>query len=68
MKNILSLKRVLENHTYLKERKLGFPYVGKKDNTSFSKNVEKVVEGFKLYDNLISSLNNDYSKEINLTS
>jgi len=68
MKNILSLKRVLDNYTYLRERKVGFPYVGKKDNTLFSKNVEKVVEGFKLYDTLISTLNNDYSKEINLTS
>lgn len=68
MENILSLKRVLENYGYLKTRKIGFPYVGKKDKSEFSKNVEKVVDGFKLYDSLISTLNNNYSEEINLTS
>ena len=60
------LKTLEMRYNYLCDRKIGFPYVGKKDNTKFSKDVEKVVDGFKLYDSLISSLNNDYSKEINL--
>lgn len=66
---VLALNRILERYEYLKDRKLGFPYVGNRiDGTSFSKEVKKVADGFKLYDSLISTLNNNYSKEINLTS
>lgn len=66
---IKSLKRIIDRYKYLNERKIGFPHIGnRKDGNSFSTEVNKVASGFELYDNLISSLNNDYTKEINLTS
>lgn len=68
-KEILSLKRVLERYSYLKERKVGFPHVGyRNDGDSYSKEVKKIADGFELYDSLVSTLNNDYTNEINLTS
>lgn len=68
-KKVKSLERILERYDYLRVRKIGFPYVGKrKDGASFSNSVKGVEEGFALYDNLMATLNNDYSKEINLTS
>ncbi len=66
---MLSLKRILNRYEYLKDRKIGFPYIGSRsDGESFSKEVKKVADGFELYDSLISTLNNDYTSEINLTS
>lgn len=66
---VKSLGRVLEKYQYLRTRKIGFPYVGKrKDGNIFSDSVRGIEEGFALYDSLMSTMNNDYSKEINLTS
>lgn len=64
-----SIEEVLKKYPYLKDRKIGFPYVGKrKDNEPFSKGVKEISDAFSLYDSLISTLNNDYSKELNFTS
>lgn len=68
-KELPSLKRVLEKYSYLEERKVGFPHIGRRgDGDSYSKEVNKVLEGFDLYDSLILSANKDYKSEINLTS
>lgn len=69
MKKTLSIERILKYYQYLGERKVGFPNVGlRPDGDIFSKEVNKIAEGFKLYDSLILSNNNDYKNEINLTS
>ncbi len=69
MEKNLSIERVINKYPYLKTRKIGFPEVGRKKNgKTFSRAVKNIADGFELYDSLMSTLNNDYSKEINLTS
>lgn len=59
---------ILKRYSYLKERKFGFPDVGKRmDNKPFSKYVKGVEDGFSVYDYILNNLY-DSKKDINFTS
>ena len=59
---------ILKRYPYLKERKFGFPNVGKRmDNKPFSKYVKGVEDGFSVYDYILNNLY-DSKKDINFTS
>lgn len=59
---------ILKRYPYLKERKFGFPDVGKRmDNKPFSKYVKGVEDGFSVYDYILNNLY-DSKKDINFTS
>ncbi len=59
---------ILKRYPYLKERKFGFPDVGKRmDNKPFSKYVKGVEDGFNIYDYILNNLY-DGKKDINFTS
>lgn len=59
---------ILKRYPYLKERKFGFPDVGKRmDDKPFSKYVKGVEDGFSVYDYILNNLY-DSKKDINFTS
>lgn len=59
---------ILKRYPYLKERKFGFPDVGKRlDNKPFSKYVKGVEDGFSIYDYILNNLY-DSKKDLNFTS
>ena len=59
---------ILKRYPYLKERKFGFPDVGKRlDNKPFSKYVKGVEDGFNIYDYILNNLY-DSKKDLNFTS
>ena len=59
---------ILKRYPYLKERKFGFPDVGKRmDNKPFSKYVKGVEDGFSVYDYILNNLYNS-KNDINFTS
>ena len=58
---------ILKRYPYLKERKFGFPDVGKRmDNKPFSKYVKGVEDGFSVYDYILNNLY-DSKKDLNFT-
>ena len=59
---------ILKRYPYLKERKFGFPDVGKRlDNKPFSIYVNGVEDGFSIYDYILNNLY-DSKKDLNFTS
>lgn len=68
MNEIKSLERVLENYPYLNKRHDGFPSVGTRKNGNYSEEIQKIVDGFSLYDSLIATRFDNDKKEYNFTS
>ena len=68
MNEIKSLERILELYPYLSKRHDGFPSVGKRKVGNYSEEIEKIVDGFSLYDSLIATRFDNDKKEYNFTS
>ena len=68
MKNVESIERILERYPYLNKRHDGFPSVGIRKNGNYTEAVQKVVDGFSLYDSLIATRFFNDMKEYNFTS
>ena len=68
MKEIKSLERILELHPYLSKRHDGFPSVGERKVGKYSEEIQKIVDGFSLYDSLIATRFDNNKKEYNFTS
>lgn len=63
-----SINRILDKYPYLKERKIGFPDVGKRsDDKNFSPVVKDVSDGFLFYDDLMKNYY-DSKNDFNFTS
>ena len=61
-----SIDLLEERFPYLKNRHTGFPSVG--NSNEYSEPIRKIVEGFALYDSLISTRFDNDMKEYNFTS
>ena len=68
MKELESLNRILEKYPYLEKRHDGFPDVGKRKDGNYTNAIQKVVDGFSLYDSLIATRFLNSMKEYNFTS
>lgn len=68
MEDVKSINRILERYPYLVKRHDGFPSVGKRKNGDYSEPIQKIVEGFSLYDSLIATRFFNSMKEYNFTS
>ena len=68
MTEIKSLERVLERYPYLNKRHDGFPSVGNRKIGNYSEPIQKIVDGFSLYDSLIATRFFNSMKEYNFTS
>ncbi len=68
MENNKSINRILERYPYLAKRHDGFPSVGKRKIGEYSPEIQKIVEGFSLYDSLIATRFFNSMKEYNFTS
>ena len=68
MEQIESLERILERYPYLSKRHDGFPSVGKRKYGNYSPSIQKIVDGFQLYDSLIATRFFNEMKEYNFTS
>ena len=68
MEEICSIKRVLEKYPYLSKRHDGFPSVGQRKVGNYTEPIQKIVDGFSLYDSLIATRFFNSMKEYNFTS
>ena len=68
MEQIKSINRILDIYPYLNKRHDGFPSVGQRNNGDYSKPIQKIVDGFSLYDSLIATRFFNSMKEYNFTS
>jgi aspartate aminotransferase len=68
MGEIKSLERILERYPYLNKRHDGFPSVGNRKIGNYSDPIQKIVDGFSLYDSLIATRFFNSMKEYNFTS
>ena len=68
MEEIKSLNHLLERYPYLNKRHDGFPDVGKRKISGYSEPIQKIVDGFSLYDSLIATRFFNSMKEYNFTS
>lgn len=68
MEQAKSIERVLERYPYLSKRHDGFPSVGTRKVGDYSPSIQKIVDGFSLYDSLIATRFFNKMKEYNFTS
>ncbi len=68
MEDVKSINRLLERYPYLAKRHDGFPSVGNRKIGEYSPSIQKIVEGFSLYDSLIATRFFNSMKEYNFTS
>lgn len=68
MKEVKSIERVLARFPYLSKRHDGFPSVGIRKTGNYSEPIQKIVDGFSLYDSLIATRFFNSMKEYNFTS
>ena len=68
MKEIKSINDLLKRYPYLNKRHDGFPFVGQRINGHFTEEVQKIADGFDLYDSLIATRFFNSMKEYNFTS
>ncbi len=68
MTNVKSIDRILKTYPYLYKRHDGFPSLGIKKSGEYTKPIQRVIEGFALYDSLIATRFFNSMKEYNFTS
>lgn len=68
MEDVKSINRILEQYPYLSKRHDGFPSVGNRKYGIYSEPIQKIVDGFTLYDSLIATRFFNTMKEYNFTS